>query len=308
MNYNKRNTAVVLNIERYAIEDGPGIRTLVFLKGCPLRCEWCANPESQIKRPQLIYYRSECAGCMRCVIQCPYNAIKNDSEFGLVADVARCTACGICTDVCYYGAREVLGKRMTISEVMEVIEKDKMFYDLSGGGVTISGGEPLIYPGFVNELTRECRVKGIHTAVETSLSISKQRILKSLQYADLIFADIKHIDSQVHRNHTGADNERILENITLVDSLGIPLIIRIPFIPGFNDDVTVLEEIFFRASKIKNLQWVEILPYHRLALGKYAGLGRDYKLKALRPVKKGDLTYLQEVGGKIGVEVRIGAT
>jgi pyruvate formate lyase activating enzyme len=301
-------TGLVFNIERYAVEDGPGIRTVIFLKGCPLRCEWCANPESQLEQAEIIYFGNKCAGCGRCIEQCPQQAISRHDRFGLITDVAKCTLCGLCTEICFYQAREISGKKMTVTDVMEEIMKDKMYYETSGGGITISGGEPLIQAAFVAELAARCKEKGISSAVESSLFASEATILKSFKDVDLIFVDVKHIKSEIHKQHTGVANELILENIKTLDELGKKFIVRIPFIPGFNSDTDVQKEIYRWCSRLKNLLWIEVLAYHRLALNKYLGLGRDYKLKDLEPVKKEALAYLLDIGAEIGVKVKIGAT
>jgi len=301
-------TGFVFSIERYALQDGPGIRTLVFLKGCPLNCSWCANPESQVYTPQILYFRNKCASCGRCIELCPQGAIQSDDEFGLITDPDRCTLCGICIDACYYGAREMSGKEVEVREVLEVIERDRMFYDMTGGGVTLSGGEPLLQTGFVRELTRECRERGIHTAIETTLFADKESVKRGLEYIDLVFVDIKHLDSRIHELFTGVRNERILENIEMIDNQGMQFIIRVPFIPGFNDDDGTQRLIYQWAAKLKNLKWIEILPYHRLGMGKYQGLARSYPMEEISPVSKQSLSHLKGISAEYGVEVRIGST
>ena len=301
-------TGLVFSIERYALEDGPGIRTLVFLKGCPLRCEWCANPESQLHQSEVLYYSNKCASCGRCIELCPQQAISLDETFGLMTDRGKCITCGLCAENCYYAARIISGKTMTVAEVMDVVERDKLFYEKSGGGVTLSGGEPLMQASFVAELTHRCQEQGIHTAIESSLCANWKTVKKALEYVNLVFVDIKHIDSPPHKQRTGVGNERILENIKFLDGLGKPFIIRVPFIPGFNDDIETQKKIYTWTLPLKHLLWIEVLPYHRLALSKYRGLGRDYKLEDVKPIKKKELGYLVEIGAEIGADVRIGAT
>jgi len=298
---------VVFSIERYALEDGPGIRTLVFLKGCPLNCKWCANPESQIFTPQILYFRNKCASCGRCIELCPQDAIQADDAFGLITDPDRCALCGTCVDACYYSAREMSGIEMEVRDVLDIIERDKLFYDTTGGGVTISGGEPLSQSWFVREVTRECREGGIHTAIETTLYANKDTVKRALEFIDLVFVDVKHINSHLHKQFTRVGNERILENIEMIDELGKQFIIRIPFIPGFNDDDDTQKLIYQWAAKLKNLNWIEILPYHRLGMGKYQGLGRSYPLGDISPVSKQSLSYLRSMGAEFGVDIRIGA-
>lgn len=300
-------TGVIFSIERYALQDGPGIRTLIFLKGCPLHCRWCANPESQSFAPEILYFQNRCASCGRCIDICPQGAIKADDEYGLITDPDRCTLCGLCVDACFYAARELSGEEMEVREVLQIIERDKMFYDLTDGGVTISGGEPLIQPGFVRELTRECREQGIHTAIESTLFAEKETVIKALEFVDLVFVDVKHFDSQKHEEYTGVKNERIIDNIEMINDLGKQFIIRVPFIPGFNDDDETQKQIYKWATNLKHLKWIEILPYHRLGLTKYQGLGRPFLMADINPVRKQSLAHLIEMGKECGLEVRIGA-
>ena len=300
-------TGVVFSIERYALQDGPGIRTLIFLKGCPLNCKWCSNPESHFMTPDILYYRNKCVSCGRCIAHCPQNAIQIDDVFGLVTNPDRCTLCGTCVDVCYYGAREISGQEMDIREVMDIIERDRMFYDATDGGVTLSGGEPLLQKGFVRELTRVCHERGIHTAIETTLFADKEVVKLALEFIDLVFVDIKHINSRIHEEFTGVKNERILENIEMIDHLEKQFIIRVPFIPGFNDDDDTQRSIYKWASRLKNLKWIEVLPYHRLGMGKYQALGKEYPMGEMKPVSKLSLAYLKDFGAEYGVELRIGA-
>lgn len=300
-------TGIVFSIERYAIEDGPGIRTLVFLKGCPLHCEWCSNPESQYHTSEILYYANKCASCGRCISNCPKDAIRLDEEFGLLTDPDRCTLCGLCTEVCYHNAREISGEEMSAEQVMEVVLRDKLFYEKSGGGLTISGGEPLMQAVFVQELVEACNTQGIHTAIETTLYASEKVVASTLENIDMVFVDIKHLDPMKHLEHTGVRNEKILKNIQLVDDLGKNIIIRIPYIPGFNDDLETQRQIYCWASHLKNLQWIEVLPYHRLGMGKYRALGRMYPMEDMKPLKRQDLAFLKEIGAECGVEVKIGA-
>lgn len=305
---NQEEEGTVFNIERYSNEDGPGIRTVVFLKGCPLRCDWCSNPESQSERSEILYLYNKCVSCGRCIMLCPQNAISLKEEFGLITDPNKCDVCGICTDACYYSAREVSGKRMTVSEVLEIVRKDKMYYSVSGGGVTISGGEPLLQPNFLKALAGCLTEEGIHTAVETTLFASKETVLWTLESIDLVYVDLKHMDQSIHQFFTGIGNGYILDNIRLLDELNKPFIIRVPFITGFNNDDETQKKIYEWAATLNNMQWVEVLPYHRLGEYKYKGLGRDYKLKDLIPVKKDSLRYLTEMGSEFGIKVKIGAS
>lgn len=300
-------TGIIFSIERYAIEDGPGIRTLVFLKGCPLNCEWCSNPESQLHTPEILFYENKCVSCGRCVSNCPQGAIHHDQKFGLITNPDRCILCGLCVENCYYNARELSGKEMTVEQVMDIVLRDKLFYDKSGGGLTLSGGEPLQQSVFVSELIEACKKQDISTAIETTLYADEQIVERTLINVDLIFVDIKHIDSFKHQDHTGVSNERILINIRLIDRMNKKFIIRVPFVTGVNDDIETQRKIYVWAAQLKNLQHIEILPYHRLGMGKYEALARDYPMGDLKPGRKMDLQFLSEIGKECGVVVRIGA-
>ena len=303
---NRDKKGIIFDIKRFATGDGPGIRSLVFLKGCPLMCKWCANPESQRTEPEIIYYRNKCTGCNKCVEKCPTQAIKHDQKYGLIIDREKCTTCGKCMEVCYYGARELIGKDMSVSEVMEIIHKDKKYYDNSGGGVTLTGGEPLLQPEFTKELLKACKKSGINTAIETSGSAKWQYLNEILPYLDLIFYDFKHIDSELHRQYTGVDNERILENLRKVnDTFEGEIIVRIPFITDINDSEENQIRMYKHISQFNKIKKIEIMPYHRFGIPKYYGFGRDYKLEDLKPVNKNDLNHLCDLGMIYGMKVQI---
>jgi pyruvate formate lyase activating enzyme len=299
----------IFNIERFATGDGPGIRTLVFLKGCPLSCKWCSNPESQKTEPEIIYYQNKCSGCKKCLESCPEKAISHDQKLGFIVDRKKCTACGKCVEVCYYDARDLSGKQMTVFEIIEIINKDKKYYDNSGGGVTLSGGEPLLQPEFTRELLRACKKRRIHTALETSGFSSWEHFKSIIPYLDLIFFDFKHIDSESHYNYTGVRNEKILKNLENLDDKFTwgDIIVRIPFIPGFNSNNETQRQMFKYIGRFKNIKRIEIMPYHRLGILKYSGLGRDYDLPELKMVHKSELNHLINIGQTCGIKVKIDA-
>lgn len=231
-----------------------------------------------------------------------------DEEFGLVTNPAQCSLCGLCIEICYYDARSMVGKRMTVGEVVDEVEKDRMFYETSGGGVTLSGGEPLAQPRFTEALLRQCKERGFHTALETS-GLAKWEVLSDLvDYLDLVFYDIKHLDPERHTELTGVDNQPILENLERLSQRFSPIVVRIPYVPGANDSREDQIQMYRFVSRLTNISWIEIMPYHRLGLTKYRGLGRKYDLEAIPSLARRNLSYLVDLGKEAGVEVRIGST
>ncbi len=297
----------IFDIQRFSTGDGPGIRTLVFFKGCPLRCIWCANPESQKAEPEIIYYSNKCVGCGRCVESCPDGAIHPDDEFGLITDAIRCSSCGVCENVCWHDARKLLGKRYTVSEVMDIVARDKLAYETSGGGVTLSGGEPLSQPGFAEALARRLKEEQISTAIETCGNVAWETLAHLLPYLDLVFFDIKHLSPGAHQRFTGASNAVALENLTRLSEVFDNVTARIPFIPGCNDDDDTIRGILEYVKLKTRVTKVEIMPYHRLGLSKYRGLGRIYDLAHVEPVNRNDIMYLEEMGHEMGMEVKVGS-
>jgi pyruvate formate lyase activating enzyme len=285
-NTNGRDEGCVFNIQRYTIHDGPGIRTEIFLKGCPLRCRWCSNPESMKLGPEIGVYPKRCIGisnCGYCIKACPNidkGTLLTDGNTIAGINSQNCTGCLVCADACPSEALTVWGKKKTVSDVFKVVLSDMDFYRKSGGGVTISGGEPLIQWQFTAEILKECRNHGIHTCVESTLYVKKEIVNEILPLSDMIITDIKHMDTDRHREYTGVGNERILENIAAVADVNKPLIIRIPIITGLNDmDENIRATADFITGDLGNrVRQVQLLPYKQLGVEKYESLGREYPM------------------------------
>jgi pyruvate formate lyase activating enzyme len=269
----------VFNIQRYSIDDGPGIRTTVFFKGCPLSCVWCSNPESQNLQLELMHRDSLCKRCYRCVAACASGAITVGAE-GISIDRDACDACGECVKVCPHDAMRITGTQMTADEVFAVIERDADFYRDSGGGVTLSGGEVLLQPEFAQALLQRSKEAGFRTCLDTSGQGATEALKRLLPYLDLVYFDIKHIDPRVHRAETGITNEGILGNFALVATSGVSFVVRVPVVPGFNDTSDAISDIADMVATRAPGATVHLLPYHRYGQQKYAMLGLDYELTA----------------------------
>ncbi len=287
----------VFNIQKYSIHDGPGIRTTVFLKGCPLSCIWCHNPESQAFGPEIMLYSKRCIGCGKCLEVC--------KQIPLL-DREKCTSCGSCAEVCYAKAREAVGKLMTVQQVIAQLEKDSIFYDESGGGVTFSGGEPLSQPEFLLELLAQCKKREYHTAIDTSGYGSPETIKAVSSMTDLFLYDLKLMDDEKHMRYTGVSNKLILENLKTISQLGSRIFIRIPLLPGINDDDSNIKATAEVIQNTRGIEQVNILPYHNIAADKYNRLGKQSSLMDI-PVP--DTECVESIAGKFsayGIKVKIG--
>ncbi|MDR1573917.1 MAG: glycyl-radical enzyme activating protein [Clostridiales Family XIII bacterium] len=270
----------VFNIQRYSIDDGPGIRTTVFLKGCPLRCPWCSNPESQNPRPELSHRYTSCVKCGACVGVCP-NGAPSLTEDGLLIDRSRCAVCGACVRACSAEALKISGESMSLDKVWKIIRKDAVYYETSGGGVTCSGGEILSQPDFVASVFSRCKEEGIHTCADTSGFGSPEALDKVLEHTDLVYFDLKLMDAQKHREMIGAPPDVILQNLRTIAARGLPVVIRVPLVPTYSDSDENLSAIADTVSELVPDATVHVLPYHKYGANKYAAVGMRYALDDL---------------------------
>lgn len=298
------NSSTIINIQKYSIHDGPGIRTTIFFKGCPLKCWWCHNPETQNPKHEIMFFEERCTGCGICTKRCPQNAI-SIKEGHSVVDEEKCVLCGKCTDFCPNTAREYVGRDVTVSELMKEIMKDEVFYDESGGGVTFSGGEPLIHIDFLNEVLKKCKEKGIHTTVDTSGCVPWENLEKILDKVDLFLYDIKIMDNEKHIKYIGSGNINILENLKKLSDKGCRIFVRMPIVAGVNDDAYHIDSAIEFLSHI-NAEQVNLLPYHKMGMDKYRRLKMTYKLSGNE--KPSDIV-MEEISNKFkksGIKIKIG--
>ncbi len=266
-------TGLLVDIKRFAIHDGPGIRTTLFMKGCSLSCRWCHNPESISKKTEIGFLGKKCTGCGKCVEICPNNA--HALKEGIhTLDRSKCIACGKCVDACLPGALENYGREITVEEAVDKVIEDKVFYSNSNGGCTISGGEPLLQAEFCKEVFKRLQKKGVHCAIDTSGATPWSNFETALPYVDMFLYDVKHTDAQQSQKHTGLSCNLVLSNLERLSQCGVPIEIRIPAIPEFNFDEASFDAIGKFLSKLKNIIGVRLLPYHNLARSKYEALGK----------------------------------
>jgi pyruvate formate lyase activating enzyme len=313
MDSNLEKRGVIFNIQKYSIHDGPGVRTIVFFKGCPLRCRWCSNPEGISSKYQVMTLEDRCISCGKCVEACPQgvHSLQLLSDGSVKHQVNResiCIGCGQCEANCSQEAVRIAGREVTVKEVMDVIMQDSAFYWSSGGGVTLGGGEVTRQPDFAVAILKECKKQGIHTVIETC-GYTEWNVMKELaKYVDLFLYDLKHIDSEEHRRLTGVNNERILKNMIGLFQIGANVTVRMPLITNMNDSREVLEKAIKFVeivSKDGNLQGIEILPYHKLGVSKYKQLGLKYSINEDFGYNRKQLEEIEEFLKKFNLPIRV---
>lgn len=289
----------IFNIQRFCVHDGPGIRTTVFLKGCPLRCRWCANPESQEVGPVLMTRDVKCVSCGKCVDACPNGAISIDKSRGRVIDWSKCDQCLKCAKVCLYGSLGVCGRNIAAQDLADELLKDRPFFRRSGGGVTISGGEPLLQPEFALHVLSDLRSRGIHTALDTSGYASAETFARVVDNVDMVLFDIKHLDDQAHLQYTGVGNEKILANAAYAAGK-VRTWFRMPVIPGFNDSPEHVRRVAALCAKLR-AEKISLLPYHEGGKTKFQQIGRPYPLPDVAPPPDEHIDALQVILADAGV-------
>lgn len=295
---------MVFDIQRFSLHDGPGIRTLVFLKGCTLKCPWCSNPESQDFKPELFFHPERCIGCKNCVSVCPRSAITlEDGQLSFNRDF--CENCGSCSHVCYAEARLIRGRQMSAESVVEEVLRDEAFYRKSGGGVTVGGGEPLAQADFAAAILNKCMEKGLRTAVESAGHVPWSQMKKVLPFTDLFLYDVKHMNPEKHRDNIGTDNHLILANLRRLVERRKRVVVCVPLIPGFNDTPAEVAAIARFAASL-GIANINLLPYHRFGEGKYRLLGRPYQFQGRKGLSQREIRELKKVAATSGLEVTVG--
>ncbi len=289
----------IFDIQRFSVHDGPGIRTTVFLKGCPLKCLWCHNPESQRVNNNLALYKNKCVECGACVTACPNGCHSFDSNEHII-DRARCNECGVCAKACPFGALEMFGRRESVDVILEEVLRDKSFYKNSGGGMTVSGGEPLMQGEFLVELLKKAKEAGVHTCIETS-GFSNEKIIRAVaEYTDIFLFDIKATDDEKHKALTAVPFTPIKNNLLLLDSLGAKIVLRCPLVPDVNTDEGHIENIAKIAVGLNNLLEVNVMAYHTLGNGKYDALGMENKMSDKESMTKDEKEeYIKKISACI---------
>ncbi len=295
---------LIFDIKRYSIHDGPGLRTTVFFKGCPLRCLWCHNPESQKSAKEIMYHLEECILCLTCKNVCSNSAIEVENN-RIKIDTNSCNLCGECTDNCPTNALEMVGKFYEPEELTEELLKDRDFFD-DGGGITISGGEPFMQFEFLMELLALLKKEQVNIALDTTGFTETDRLLSTLPYVDIYLYDIKHMDSEIHKKYTGVENEKILSNLIELDRKGARISIRFPLIPTINDNDQNIEKTAKFVSRLNCSEGIDILPYHSMMEDKYRKLNKPFFLKHLKKPTDKKIEHVKRKFEKFGLKVNIG--
>lgn len=302
--------ATIFNIQKYNMYDGPGVRTIIFFQGCPLRCKWCANPEGMLKKYRVMFKSNSCVNCGNCVSVCPVG-IHSISKETLKHEVNRqidCINCGKCTNACLKSALSIVGEVKTISELLEIVEEDRTFYEVSGGGVTLGGGEVLMQPEAAASLLMACKNEGINTAIETCGYAKLEAVLKVAEFTDLFLFDIKHINSDKHFQLTGVRNEQILENLEELLQRKYNVQIRMPLLKGVNDcqeDIEAVMEFLLPYKDYRNFKGIDLLPYHKMGVNKYTQLGMEYPVEGDPSLKNEDLDRIEQWIKKYDLPVKV---
>lgn len=298
----------ISEIQRFCVHDGPGIRTTVFFQGCPLHCRWCQNPETISPHPLLLFSTELCAGCGACVEACPHGAISMGEDGLAHTDPATCTRCGTCCEPCYFLARKLSSRPYTVDRLFDAVMRDEVVFRNSGGGITISGGEPLMHPDFCAELLQRCKAAGIATSVETAGYIPQQTIDRFIPVVDTFLFDLKLFHLKPHREWTGVDNGLILSNLRRVTDLHDNVVIRVPLIPGVNDTKEEFTAMMDFAAGLRRINSVHLLPFHQLGAGKYDLLGVKYTLSDLSEDNEEGIARCEAIAKAHGLRVDIGGT
>ena len=296
---------LITDIQRFSLNDGPGISTTVFFKGCNMRCEWCHNPETISYKKEIMLYESKCIGCGKCFEVCPLGLHKIEDGKHII-DREKCALCGKCVSECYAEAVVFSAKEYSSDEVFAEILQDKVYYDESDGGVTLSGGEVTCQKDFALEIIEKCKQNGIKTAIETNLYLPFEKIKDLLSAVDLVMLDVKIFDNESHKKHTGVSNAQILENVKMLDGLGVPFIVRTPLIPAVTDSEENLSSIAKFIAPLKNLKYYEILNFNPLGASKYSSLSEENKFDGAKPFEKAKLDALASLIEGCGVKVKVG--